>query len=60
MHYTRKKRIEAAANMLKYSQESIITIANYLCFPSQSHFTAVFKEFKGITPQKYRETEQSF
>jgi len=58
MHYTRLQRVEAAANMLKYSDESISTIANYLCFPSQSHFGAVFKELKGVTPQKYRDTEK--
>ncbi len=58
MRYARKKRIETAANMLKYSKESISTIANYLCFQSQSHFGAAFKEFMGVTPQKYREYEQ--
>ena len=58
MKYTRMQRIEAASNMLKYSDEDIVVIANYLCFPSQSHFGAVFKEQKGITPQKYRHREQ--
>jgi AraC-type DNA-binding domain-containing proteins len=55
MDYTRNKRIEAAANMLKYSSETISSIASYLCFPSQSHFGAVFKKLKGVTPQRYRE-----
>ncbi len=58
MRYARKKRIETAANMLKYSNESISNIANYLCFQSQSHFGAAFKEIMGTTPQKYRESEQ--
>lgn len=56
--YTQQKRIEAASNMLKYSNESISTISSYLCFPSQSHFGKVFKEFMGVTPQKYRNKEK--
>jgi len=58
MEYTRIKRIEAAANMLKNSNETISIIAHYLCFQSQSHFGAVFKTIKGVTPQKYRDMEQ--
>ncbi|MDR0884995.1 MAG: AraC family transcriptional regulator [Clostridiales Family XIII bacterium] len=53
--YTQKKRVEAAENMLKYSDESIFVISNYLCFASQSYFGKVFKEHTGLTPQKYRE-----
>jgi AraC-like DNA-binding protein len=55
MDYTRNKRIDAAANMLRYSNENISTISNYLCFHSQSHFGAVFKKVTGLTPHKYRE-----
>lgn len=56
--YTRMRRIEAAANMLKYTDESITTVANYLCFPSQSHFGKVFREQMGVSPQKYRDRER--
>jgi AraC-like DNA-binding protein len=56
--FTQNKRLETAANMLKYSNESISTIANYLCFPSQSQFGVVFKQLFGLTPQKYRDKEQ--
>ena len=56
--YTRKKRIEAAANMLKFSNESILAISNYLCFVSQSHFGKVFKEYMGQTPQRYRDSNK--
>ena len=55
MEYTRNKRIEAAANMLRYSDESISAIAAYLCFHSQSHFGATFKKIMGVTPRRYRE-----
>lgn len=58
MRYANKCRIEAAAYMLKYSNESISYISGYLCFQSQSHFGTVFKDFIGTTPQKYRENEQ--
>lgn len=56
--YTQIERINAASNMLKYSNETIPHIANYLCFPSQSHFGKVFKEHMGITPKQYRNREK--
>ena len=59
MQYARKKRIEAGANMLKFSDESIARIAEYLCFPSQSHFGKVFKDIMNMTPQKYRASYQT-
>ena len=52
--YTRKKRIEAAKNMLRFSDVPIKRIASYLCFPSQSYFGDVFKKYTGMTPQAYR------
>lgn len=59
LQYAGMKRVEAAANMLKYSNESILKISNYLCFASQSHFGKAFKEHMGVTPQKYRETNKT-
>ncbi|GGH35269.1 AraC family transcriptional regulator [Paenibacillus segetis] len=53
--YTQKKRIEASANMLKFSDASILTISNYLCFSSQSHFGKLFKQYMGETPKMYRD-----
>ncbi|MCL2563675.1 MAG: helix-turn-helix transcriptional regulator [Oscillospiraceae bacterium] len=58
MEYTRQKRIEAAANMLKYSDKTISAIAANFCFPTQSHFGKWFKTLKGITPLKYRAANQ--
>ena len=49
------KRIEAAGNMLKFSDYSCIDISNYLCFSSESHFIQVFKKHTGYTPKIYRE-----
>lgn len=52
--YTRAERIAAAKNMLKFSDCSVSSISDYLCFPSQSHFAAVFRKETGKTPSEYR------
>ena len=52
--YIRLKRIEAAKNMLSYSEFSLEEISSYLAFTSQSHFVSVFKKYVGITPGAYR------
>jgi len=59
MKYTRKKRIEASKNLLKYSNESISNISSYLCFASQSHFGRVFKEIVGTSPKQFRDAEKA-
>lgn len=56
--YTRRQRVQAARNMLKYSDADISAIAQYLCFHSQSYFGAVFREYTGLSPGKYREQEK--
>lgn len=48
------KRIEAAENMLKYSDYSCLDISEYLCFSSESHFIQVLKKHTGYTPKAYR------
>ena len=58
MDYARKKRIEAAANMLKYSDTSIADIAANFCFSTQSHFGNLFKSITGMTPLKFRTANQ--
>lgn len=52
--FIREKRVEAAMNMLRYSEYSMIDISNYLAFNSHSHFISVFKEYTGMTPKQYR------
>jgi AraC-like DNA-binding protein len=52
--YITRKRVEAAENMLKFSDHSCIEISNYLCFSSESHFIQVFKKQTGYTPREYR------
>lgn len=48
-------RVERAANMLKYSNESIAYISDYVNFPTQSYFGEKFKKYKKMTPREYRE-----
>lgn len=53
--YVTKVRVERAANLLIYSDESLSRIAEYVNFPSQSYFGKIFKEQKHMTPRQYRE-----
>lgn len=52
--YISRKRVEAAKNMLMYSDFSCAEIAQYLHFSSSSHFGSVFKKMEGMTPLQYR------
>ena len=52
--YVTDKRMEAAENMLKYSEYGFAEIARILAYRSQSHFTKVFKKHSGMTPGEYR------
>ncbi len=52
--YIIKKRIQAAENMLKFSDYSCLEISEYLCFSSESHFIQVFRKHTGYTPKTYR------
>ncbi len=52
--YIRRRKLETAQNMLKYSDYTFSEIAAFLAFSSQSHFVKVFRENVGITPGEYR------
>lgn len=53
--YIIHKRIEAAQNMLKYSDYTASEISNILCFSSQSHFVHCFHKHVGLTPKVYKD-----
>lgn len=53
--YVLEQRINTAKEMLRHTDYPISAIANYLCFSSHSHFSAVFKQRIGMTPREYRE-----
>lgn len=48
------EKINAAKNMLKYSNYSISAIASYLNFSNQSYFSQIFLREVGISPNEYR------
>lgn len=48
-------RVEKAANLLIYSEETLPGVAEYVNFPSQSYFGKIFKQKTGMTPKQYRE-----
>lgn len=53
-HFLLRRRVEEAAHFMRYSHDSIPDIAAFYQFSSQAHFTKVFKQFMGFTPQRYR------
>ena len=55
--YIRRKRIETAANLLEQTDYSCSEIASALSFSSQSHFTKLFKESYGMTPERFRKKD---
>ena len=53
--YIRQRKIDAAKNLLCYSNYDYADIAAMLSFASQSHFIQLFREREGMTPKQYRE-----
>ena len=49
------QKIEKATHLLRYSDQSIVDIAAYLSFSSQSHFIQIFEGYIGLSPKKYRD-----
>lgn len=52
--YVRERKIDAARELLLYSEMTIGQISESLAFASQSHFTEVFRKRTGLTPEKFR------
>lgn len=55
VHYIMEKKLEAAKNLLMFTDYSTSEIANYLSFSSESHFISSFKKSTGITPKKFQQ-----
>lgn len=54
--YVILKRVEAAKNLLIYTDYSTAEISSFLNFSSESHFIATFRKLTGNTPKKFRLT----
>lgn len=52
--YVRRLRLEWAAAQLVSTDSCIATIAAEAGFTDQSHFTRVFKRYRGVTPGRFR------
>ena len=50
-----REKIEEAKRLLRYTDKDLNSIALYLGFSSQSHFSRVFKKIADRTPSAYRE-----
>ncbi len=56
--YIANQKVIAAKELLTFTDMSIIDIACFLSFSSQSYFQSVFKKRAGETPQEYRRRTQ--
>lgn len=52
--YITRTKMEAAANMLKYSDRHVGEISDYLAFDSVSYFSRTFTKIYGMPPKEYR------
>lgn len=54
--YVITRRIELARELLRSPRREIAEVANRVGFATQSHFTAVFHRYCGITPKRFRDS----
>lgn len=55
--YIRKRRVSEAAELLRFSTESVVDIAFHCGFDSYPTFAKAFKKLVGLTPSDYRKSE---
>lgn len=58
-HYIQKEKMKIACNMLRYSEQPISEISQYIGYQSQSNFAALFKKWIGQSPSEYREENRT-
>lgn len=56
--YIHQEKMREAEFLLLHTDYSLAEITSYLKYPSQSHFTVVFKKYKGKTPYQYRNSRK--
>ena len=52
--FIHREKIEEAKRLLLYTDKTALSIAEYLGFSSQSHFTSLFRRYAGVPPLEYR------
>ena len=52
--YILNVKLEAACNMLKFSDRKIGEISDYLSFGSLNYFSRIFTKHMGMSPKEYR------
>lgn len=55
VQYIMDKKLDAAKNLLMFTEHTTSEIANYLNFSSESHFINAFKKSTGLTPKKFKQ-----
>jgi transcriptional regulator GlxA family with amidase domain len=58
MAYTRNARIKKAKELLRYSDMNVTQIARAVGFRSVHHFSRYFAEVVGMSPSRYKESQQ--
>jgi AraC-like DNA-binding protein len=57
--YITRKRIDEAKKLLRLSDESIGFMSEQLGFSNPVHFSRMFKQYAGVSPQAYRKMHQT-
>ncbi|UJF33793.1 helix-turn-helix transcriptional regulator [Paenibacillus hexagrammi] len=58
-NFITRKRIDDAKKLLKLSDEPIGFMSEHLGFTSPVHFSRMFKQYAGVSPQTYRKMQQN-
>jgi AraC-like DNA-binding protein len=57
--FIRQRKVETAAELLLTTDQSAASIADYLGFSNASHFSAVFRKYRHMTPSAFRSLHAS-
>lgn len=55
--YIHREKLQEAEYLLRHSGYSLSEITSFLNYPSQSYFTQIFKKYKQLTPQQFRDSK---
>ncbi|SDE38377.1 AraC-like ligand binding domain-containing protein [Paenibacillus sp. UNCCL117] len=58
-NYITRKRIDEAKKLLRLSDEAIGSMSEQLGFSNPVHFSRMFKQYAGVSPQAYRKMHQT-